>query len=380
MWRVAWLGWAAVMACLLARGHSSLAGARDQQQNIFTVTGEAGPGGRVERAAPDPQQQNASPDLVISSHFNLNNSHLHLMVHWAGRGSSIVFCLARDQEINQNSTSQVFISDNYGTDFADISSRFKLESGEQATINKFFHHATDNCYYVFTDIFHKHIFVSLDCGETIKSYQVNFTATHVEFDTKSLGRFLVHDRDSPEKTLYVTTDYGETFGRGLEFIESFYWDYRVDETVLYISRMEPSGKLTLLSSSSFFLDLSDTRVEFSGALEFEKRGEFLFTVTEERGGQPGARTLHVARPSQQFVQAEFQPAGLDLLDFHVADVSEDGQVMVIVNHAGNLSNLYISDGVDQYEVSSKIKIIQYNLLMWISNLMVEMSDVGCCGI
>ena len=32
-----------------------------------------------------------------SSVFHLNDSHLHLMVHWAGQGSSIVFCLARDQ-------------------------------------------------------------------------------------------------------------------------------------------------------------------------------------------------------------------------------------------------------------------------------------------
>ena len=33
----------------------------------------------------------------LTSHFHLNNSHLHLMVHWAGEGSDIMFCLARDQ-------------------------------------------------------------------------------------------------------------------------------------------------------------------------------------------------------------------------------------------------------------------------------------------
>ena len=35
--------------------------------------------------------------ILPSSVFHLNDSHLHLMVHWAGQGSSIVFCLARDQ-------------------------------------------------------------------------------------------------------------------------------------------------------------------------------------------------------------------------------------------------------------------------------------------
>ena len=39
-------------------------------------------------------------DKVVSSVFPLNNSHLHLMVHWAGKESNVVFCLARDQVRN----------------------------------------------------------------------------------------------------------------------------------------------------------------------------------------------------------------------------------------------------------------------------------------
>ena len=56
---------------------------------------------RVKRA--DTNSDKADDDTTaviddkISSVFHLNNSHLHLMVHWAGKGSSIVFCLARDQ-------------------------------------------------------------------------------------------------------------------------------------------------------------------------------------------------------------------------------------------------------------------------------------------
>ena len=83
--------------------------------------------------------------------FPLNNSHLHLMVHWAGKGSSIVFCLARDQVITNTSTSHVFISHDYGTSFTDISSQFLISDSKEATITKFFHHPLDNCYYVFTD-------------------------------------------------------------------------------------------------------------------------------------------------------------------------------------------------------------------------------------
>ena len=65
----------------------------DQAQDSFLVSGEEG-GGRVRReASDDPQTQ---LNLTSVSVFHLNNSHLHLMVHWAGKGSNVVFCLTRD--------------------------------------------------------------------------------------------------------------------------------------------------------------------------------------------------------------------------------------------------------------------------------------------
>ena len=33
----------------------------------------------------------------MATNVHLNNSHLHLMVHWAGQDSRVVFCLGRDQ-------------------------------------------------------------------------------------------------------------------------------------------------------------------------------------------------------------------------------------------------------------------------------------------
>ena len=46
------------------------------------------------------------------------------------------------------------------------------------------------------------------------------------------------------------------------------------------------------------------------------------------------------------------PAGQSFLDFHVAEVTPDDGLLVIVNHAGNLSSLYISDVVSEYEVKA----------------------------
>ena len=51
----------------------------------------------------------------------------------------------------------------------------------------------------------------------------------------------------------------------------------------------------------------------------------------------------------RFVIADF-PAGQSFRDFHVAEVTPDDGLLVIVNHAGNLSSLYISDVVSEYEV------------------------------
>ena len=47
------------------------------------------------------------------------------------------------------------------------------------------------------------------------------------------------------------------------------------------------------------------------------------------------------------------PAGQNFLDFHVAEVTPDDGLLVIVNHAGNLSSLYISDVVSEYQVKTR---------------------------
>jgi hypothetical protein len=48
--------------------------------------------------------------------------------------------------------------------------------------------------------------------------------------------------------------------------------------------------------------------------------------------------------------AEF-PNSLPRRGYHVADVTAEGMVMIIVNHNVTYSNLYISDIVSEHEVS-----------------------------
>ena len=247
--------------------------------------------------------------------------------------------------MNENSTSHVFISEDYGSTFTDISSKFLLKKDEetQATINKFFHHPHDNCYYVFTDTGHRHIFVTRDCGQTVDTHAVTFHPAHVEFDTQELGRFLVHDRESDQMELYVTENYGESFSKAADYVKTFFWHYEEvrnqrgpktksseinlihlilqNFTELYISRMEPSGKLNILSSRSFFQDHKDTTIVFTGALEFEKKENYLFIVKENKNN-PEQKRFFLAKTDQMqsFVEAKFS-TNLELKDFHVAEVS-----------------------------------------------------------
>ena len=182
--------------------------------------------------------------------------------------------------IEEDSTSHFYISHDYGSSFEDISFKFALADNTTATVNKFFHHPQDNCYYVFTDLKNNQIFVTRDCLETVDSYSLDFNPSHVEFDKKHLQRFLVHDREDEQRKLYVTSNFGQTFFKASDYVKSFFWHEEDDSTELYISRMEPHEKLSVLSSTSFFEDPLHTSLVVTGVTEFEKKGNFLFVVRD----------------------------------------------------------------------------------------------------
>ena len=75
----------------------------------------------------------------------------------------------------------------------------------------------------------------------------------------------------------------------------------------------------------------------------------------------------------RFVDAEF-PEGQSLLDFHVAEVTSDDGLLVIVNHAGNLSSLYISDVVSEYEVGKRLLILALIVINWLVGFEIVSGD------
>ena len=256
--------------------------------------------------------------------------------------------------IEEDSTSHFYISHDYGSSFEDISFKFALADNTTATVNKFFHHPQDNCYYVFTDLKNNQIFVTRDCLETVDSYSLDFNPSHVEFDKKHLQRFLVHDREDEQRKLYVTSNFGQTFFKASDYVKSFFWHEEDDSTELYISRMEPHEKLSVLSSTSFFEDPLHTSLVVTGVTEFEKKGNFLFVVRDNKE-KVGEKRLLLAKVGQRFVEALF-PTEEPLKDFHVCEVTEDDQILVIVNHAGNKSNLYTSDRINPHQAEFSLSL------------------------
>ena len=90
-------------------------------------------------------------------------------------------------------------------------------------------------------------------------------------------------------------------------------------TELYVSRMEPSGNLNILSSISFFEKAMDTSIVYTGAEEFEKKEDYLFIVKNDTK-KPGNKRLFLAKTGEIFVEAKF-PTNLDLKDFHICEVT-----------------------------------------------------------
>jgi hypothetical protein len=78
----------------------------------------------------------------------LYDMHQQLMVHWAGVGSDVVICLARDptsRNVASSKPSAVYISYDYGDTFQNKTEFFKFKDTEKketvyASIDKFFNH------------------------------------------------------------------------------------------------------------------------------------------------------------------------------------------------------------------------------------------------
>lgn len=97
------------------------------------------------------------------------------LVHWAGKNSPIIICLAKNRKISRrNQSSSVYISHNYGQTFQKITD-FKLKDGSQVVITTFYISPVLNSFFFFVDSINRLIFITKDQGKNFQRIELTFT-------------------------------------------------------------------------------------------------------------------------------------------------------------------------------------------------------------
>lgn len=299
----------------------------------------------------------------ISSIVPLNDSHEQLSVHWAGKGSDVLLCLARDRKQDEHSTSSIFISSDYGKNFVEKqNSSMRISDKQPSIISMFYISPVLNSHYVFTDVIHNYIFTTRDYGKTFERQQLPFSPDIVSMHPTNSEIILSMDKKDPFKKLWFSEDFGVTW-KEIQFeVKAFYWGITdIDpENTLFVERIEPKNYTTLLSSTDFFKSRNHTRQLITNIQDFEVKDKYLFVTRKQHllgsKNQDGVLQLWVSYNRGSFKMAEF-PSHLERKEIYIVDASDD-QVFVCVMHNELTTNLYISD-VQRMKFSLSLENILY---------------------
>ncbi|ROT66468.1 hypothetical protein C7M84_015499 [Penaeus vannamei] len=252
--------------------------------------------------------------------------------------------MTRDSAPNESSTSNVYVSYDYGTTFQDKTSKFRKASQKPAIIHKMYKNDKFTSVFVFTDIINKIIYVTRDYCQNVTAHGVSFTPSEVSHHPVDAEVLLVYDIEDEERRLWISEDFGEGWRVIERYVKTYYWSEMTSPPTLYIVREEPTGGATVLSSQMLFREGLTPNTVISGVEDFEVKDEFLFAIKRVHllGSHTVGATLQmwISYRGGPFLAAEF-PNSLKHEHYYIADISE-GQIMVCVAHDEILSNLYVS--------------------------------------
>ncbi|KAG9348558.1 hypothetical protein JZ751_002294 [Albula glossodonta] len=310
-------------------------------------------GGRRESCRPLGSAKAAAAPLLWLRFLwpaNLNDSHNQMVVHWAGEKSNVIVALARDSAGAMGpKTSSVYVSYDYGTTFTPISDRFQLSAkkkGAKQAIAQFYHSPADNKRYLFADTTNSYLWNTFDFCKTIQGFSLPFKPTDLLLHSTRASLLLGYDSSHPNKQLWMSDDFGETWVLIQEHVKSYFWGmepYDTPTTVL-VQRHEPQGVSTVLSSTDYFQSEQNRRVILERVDSFQLRDKYMFATTTtipQVGHEPSSVQLWVSYNRKPMRAARFMTRH-PITEYYIADASED-QVFVCVNHSNNATHLYISD-------------------------------------
>uniref|UniRef100_T1H8D0 Sortilin-related receptor n=1 Tax=Rhodnius prolixus TaxID=13249 RepID=T1H8D0_RHOPR len=287
-----------------------------------------------------PQQTN-----ITTAVTSLNTFQQQLLVHWAGQGSNVLICLARNSlpaVDSQPSPSAVYISYDYGNTFINKTDSFKLDNKTYASVDKFFTYYKERKFIVFMDKTNGTLFVTKDFGKVFTKIKLKFQPANILFYPENPLVFLVYSID---KTIWITRDFGQSFSVAQEMVKSYFWAERwydpwADEPFrsLLVQRIEPSLSTAIALIDIYTTDKPRLKVLISNIEQFTNNGDFLFA---SRRISPTHNELYISYQGGKFFKAIFD-SELECAGFHVADAT-DKRLLVAVAHTATLSNLYVSE-------------------------------------
>ncbi|KAK0145654.1 Sortilin-related receptor [Merluccius polli] len=281
---------------------------------------------------------------------NLNDSHNQMVVHWAGEKSNVIVALARDSAgATGSKTSSVYVSYDYGTSFTLVSDRFRLlgaKEDSKQVIAQFYHSPADNKRYLFADITNSYLWNTFDFCKTVQGFPMPFKPTDLLLHSKQANLVLGYDGSHPNKQLWKSDDFGETWLLIQEQVKAYFWGVEPYDpsTMVLVQRNEPQGVSSVLSSTDFFQSKQNRRLILEHVDSFQLRDKYMFATSTPKllgSHERSSVQLWVSYNRQPMKAAQFMTRH-PITEYYIADASED-QVFVCVNHVNNVTHLYISD-------------------------------------
>ncbi|XP_050441242.1 sortilin-related receptor-like isoform X2 [Adelges cooleyi] len=279
---------------------------------------------------------------ITSKVIHLNESRQQLMVHWVGENSNVIICLAREGGLS----SAVYVSYDYGDTYINKTDSFKIDTAKNvyASIDKFYIHPTFKSYCVYTDVANRKIFTTNDHSRSIKSIQLAFEPNEVAYRPDIPFVFVVHDKNSPTKQLWITHDFGKTWAVLEEHVKAYFWipvtwDLYKRGYSFIIQREESLTTSNVIAvSENINFGQNNLTTLAVNVLQLKFKDDFMFVTTQLSKNN---LDLLISYKGGNFIRSRFDTE-LDRRDYYIADITSN-RIMVAVAHTRTLSNLYISD-------------------------------------
>ncbi|XP_068110700.1 sortilin-related receptor [Hyperolius riggenbachi] len=295
------------------------------------------------------QAGGAERPLRVYGQVSLNDSHNQIVVHWAGEQSNVIVGLTRDSlGLLGTRNSNVYVSYNYGKSFNKVSEKFRYADGNSSipVLAQFFHSPADNKRYIFVDANAAYLWISMDFCVTVRGFSVPFKPTELLLHSTDPNLVLGYDKSHPNKQLWKSEDFGQTWIMIQEHVKSFYWGVApLDKpNAVYVERHEPRGTSIVLCSADFFQSRDNSEIIIENVDGFQLRDKYMFaTKTMHLLGSKDLFSvqLWVSYNRKPMRSAQFVTHHA-ITEYYVTDASEE-QVFVCVKHSNNMTNLYISE-------------------------------------